>query len=736
MDKAVTTSGDKTGLIDITHWWELVSRGRDQNDLDYIRRAYEFAEQAHTGQKRVSGEPYFQHSLAVAAILAELRLDHETIAAALLHDVAEDTDISKEEIRRQFGDSTARLVDGVTKMKLIQAFEQQSAPERKKQIQTESLRKMLLAMAEDIRVVLIKLADRIHNLRTLKSLPESKQKRIARETMDIYAPLANRLGIWQIKWELEDLSFRYLQPDTYQRIARLLDERRDRREHYITNFIETLQHEMDHAGIKADISGRPKHIYSIWRKMEHKDVDYEQLYDIRGVRVLVDEVRDCYAVLGIVHSRWQYIRGEFDDYIATPKDNNYQSIHTAVIGPEGKIVEVQIRTHDMHRQNELGVAAHWRYKEGKQEDRQFDEKITWLRQLLEWKDELVDAGDFVDQVKSDIFQGRIYIFTPMGNVVDLPQGSTPLDFAYHIHTEVGHRCRGAKVNGHMVPLTYQLQSGQQVEILTVKNASPSRDWLNPHLGYLQSPRARSKVLQWFKLQDYDVNVDEGRDLLEREFKRLGLQNINHERLADKLGFKTVNELYVAIAHHEVKSTRFVSAAQEQVQPQVPDEEAMLLKRKVKRKTTKPVGIKVQGVGDLMTHMASCCSPLPGDDIAGYITRGRGITIHRRDCRNMLRYSEQSPERIVEVSWGEAGEQTYPVDILITAFDRQGLLRDITSILANDKINLLAANTISETKGHLAQMRMTIEIADIEKLSQVLSKIEQLPNIMEVKRQVH
>ena len=734
MDKA-TTFGAKNSLIDSANWWELVSRGRDEQDLAYIRRAYEFAEQAHVGQTRVSGEPYFQHSLAVAAILAEMRLDHETIAAALLHDVAEDTDVSKDEIRRQFGESTARLVDGVTKMKLIQAFEQQSAPERKKQVQTESLRKMLLAMAEDIRVVLIKLADRIHNMRTLKSLSEAKQKRIARETLDIYAPLANRLGIWQIKWELEDLSLRYLQPDVYRKIARLLDERRDTRESYITDFIETLRHELEHAGIQADIAGRPKHIYSIWRKMERKDVDYEQLYDIRGVRILVDEVRDCYAALGIVHSKWQYIAGEFDDYIATPKDNNYQSIHTAVIGPEGKVVEVQIRTHDMHRQNELGVAAHWRYKEGKTEDRQFDEKITWLRQLLEWKDELVDAGDFIDQVKSDIFQGRIYIFTPKGSVVDLPQGATPLDFAYHIHTEVGHRCRGAKVNGRMVPLTYQLQNGQQVEILTVKHASPSRDWLNPHLGYLQSSRARSKVLQWFKQQDYDVNVDEGRDLLEREFKRLGLQNINHERLADKLGFRSVNELYVAIAHHEVKSTRFVAAAQEQVQPAVVDEEEVLLKRHVKRKAAKPAGIKVQGVGELMTHMAHCCAPLPGDEIAGYITRGRGVSIHRRDCRNMLRYSEHSPERIVEVSWGEAGERTYPVEIMITAFDRQGLLRDITSILANEKLNLIAVNTISETKEHLAQMRMTIEIANIEKLSQVLSKIEQLPNVMEVKRSV-
>ncbi|MFQ5488371.1 MAG: RelA/SpoT family protein, partial [Gammaproteobacteria bacterium] len=502
--------------LDLRQWLDSIAQQRSAGEMEVIRRACELAQQAHAGQYRASGEPYVQHALAVANILAELQLDNETIAAAILHDVVEDTHYTLDDIRREFGEGIASLVEGVTKMKLIQAFQTLPETDKKERLQSENLRKMLLAMAEDIRVVLIKLADRTHNMRTLGALPEDKRQRIARETLDIYAPLANRLGIWQIKWELEDLSLRYLNPPLYKRIARMLDERRIDRERYIQNFIQVLQRELQKAGIKAEISGRPKHIYSIWRKMERKNLDYHQIYDVRGVRILVGSISDCYTALGVVHSLWQYIAGEFDDYIATPKENDYQSIHTAVIGPQGKTVEVQIRTHEMHQRNELGVAAHWRYKEGSGGDDDFDRKIAWLRQLLEWKDDIADAGDFVDQFKSEVFQDRIYVFTPRGNVVDLSAGSTPLDFAYHIHTEVGHRCRGAKVNGRMVPLTYALQNGEQVEILTVKNASPSRDWLNPHLGYLKTSRARSKVLTWFKHQDREKNIQEGRAMLERE----------------------------------------------------------------------------------------------------------------------------------------------------------------------------------------------------------------------------
>ena len=481
--------------LDIDDWLAGIAHGRSEQEMEVIRSACELAQRAHAKQKRASGAPYVQHSLAVANILSNLHLDHETVAAAILHDVAEDTEISLEEIRERFGENIAALVEGVTKMKMIQLFQGVDEKNKKEREQAENLRRMLLAMAEDIRVVLIKLADRTHNMRTLSYLPPDKQMRIARETLDIYAPLASRLGIWQLKWELEDLSFRYLYPETYQKIVGMLDERRIDREQYIARFIETLNHELKKAGIDAEISGRPKHMYSIWRKMDRKKVEYQQIYDVRGIRILVNSIRDCYAVLGIVHSMWQYINGEFDDYIATPKENNYQSIHTAVIGPDGKTIEVQIRTHEMHKQNELGVAAHWRYKEKSIQDANFDGKITWLRQLLEWKDEVLDATDFVARLKTDVFEDRVYVFTPQGKVVDLPNGSTPLDFAYHIHTEVGHRCRGGKVNGNIVPLTHQLKSGQQVEILTVKTARPSRDWINPDLGYLKTSRARSKVLE-------------------------------------------------------------------------------------------------------------------------------------------------------------------------------------------------------------------------------------------------
>ena len=720
--------------LDLRQWLDSIARQRSADEMEVIRRACELAQEAHAGQYRASGEPYVQHALAVANILAELQLDHETIAAAILHDVVEDTPRTLDDIRQGFGPGIASLVEGVTKMKLIQAF--QSLPERdkKERLQSENLRKMLLAMAEDIRVVLIKLADRTHNMRTLAALPEDKQRRIARETLDIYAPLANRLGIWQIKWELEDLSLRYLNPPLYKRIARMLDERRIDRERYIQHFIRILQDELKKAGIKAEISGRPKHIYSIWRKMERKNLDYHQIYDVRGVRILVNSIRECYTALGVVHSLWQYIAGEFDDYIATPKENDYQSIHTAVIGPEGKTVEVQIRTHEMHQRNELGVAAHWRYKEGGGGDDDFNRKIAWLRQLLEWKDDIADAADFVDQFKSEVFQDRIYVFTPRGNVVDLPAGSTPLDFAYHIHTEVGHRCRGAKVNGRMVPLTYVLQNGEQVEILTVKNASPSRDWLNPHLGYLKTSRARSKVLTWFKHQDREKNVQEGRAILERELRRVGIAGVNYEKLADKLHYPGSEELFIAVAHSEIKASRYLKAAQEQTRPPAGGAEEIL---KLKQPSARSGdGVSIQGIGNLLTHMARCCKPVPGDDIRGYITQGRGITIHRSDCANILRYTSQTPERIIKVDWGKDAQDTYPVDVQITAIDRHGLLRDITGVLANDKINLLAAHTHSDHRRHVAQMELTLEIADIDELSRVLARINQLPNVMEAKRISH
>jgi GTP pyrophosphokinase len=618
-------------------------------------------------------------------------------------------------------------------MKVIQEFRAQPEGSRNEQAQAESLRKMLLAMAEDVRVVFIKLADRLHNMRTLGSLPEEKQKRIARETMDIFAPLANRLGIWQIKWELQDLAFRYLEPAQYRKIADFIAERLEDREAYIDRFVATLAQALQQAGIKADITGRPKHIYSIWRKMQSKGRDFDRIYDVRAVRVLVNDVRDCYAALGVVHSSWQHIPGEFDDYIATPKENNYRSIHTAVIGPEGKTVEVQIRTHDMHRQSELGVAAHWRYKEGAHLDKGYDAKIAWLRSLLEWKDEVVQAADFVDQFKSEVFSERVYVFTPKGNIVDLPTGSTPLDFAYHIHTDVGHRCRGARVNGQMVQLVYQLKTGDRVEVLTVKQGGPSRDWLSPHLGYLKTSKARAKVQHWFREQNIETSVAEGRATLEREFRRLGVGDINYEKLAQRFQFGSVDDFLAAAGRGDIKPAQIMGAVQE-FAGQALKEARPAPAAYVPAAPRQAAGVTIQGVGNLLTRMAKCCNPLPGDPIVGFITRGQGVTIHRQHCPNALRHHDEHDERLIEVSWGAASTQTFPVEVEVTAYDRPGLLRDITSQLANEKINVLGVNTLTD-KQQVAHMIFTIDVPDIEALARILALLDQIPNVQDVRRKL-
>ena len=734
MVKVVTQDNELAGRPARSYdaWLEALARERPAEEVEIITRACALAREAHRGQTRASGEPYFLHSLAVATILAALHMDHETIAAAILHDVVEDTEVDLQQIETDFGPGVARLVDGVTKMDQIQEFPVGSEKNKGERVRAESLRKMLLAMAEDVRVVLIKLADRLHNMRTLSSLAEQKQKRIARETMDIFAPLANRLGIWQIKWELEDLSFRYLEPHTYRHIASMLAERRVDRERYIEQFVSMLSAELKQARIDAVVKGRPKHIYGIWKKMRRKGKDFHEIYDVRAVRVLVNEIRDCYAALGVIHTLWQYIPGEFDDYIATPKENNYRSIHTAVIGPDGKIVEVQIRTQDMHRLSEYGIASHWRYKEGVRAEGSFDEKISWLRQLLEWKEEVAEASDFVDQFKSEVFADRVYVFTPRGNVMDLPRAATPLDFAYHIHTDVGHHCRGAKVDGRMVPLTYALKTGEQVEVLTVKTGGPSRDWLNPHLGYLATSRARSKVQHWFRQQDYDNTVASGRAGLERELKRLGFTDVNHEQLAGRLGFDKVDAFYAALGRGEVKTARILSALQGLTAP-APAETGPAAPLKIKPARPAAGAIQVQGVGNLLTHIAQCCKPVPGDPIVGYITRGQGVTVHRQDCSNVLHYRTEARERLLEVSWGQAADSTYPVDVQVTAYDRHGLLHDITALLTNEKINVLAVNTVTDKTEHVARMTLTLEIPDLNKLSRVLAKIEQLPNVTEVRR---
>ncbi|VAW75909.1 Inactive (p)ppGpp 3'-pyrophosphohydrolase domain / GTP pyrophosphokinase, (p)ppGpp synthetase I [hydrothermal vent metagenome] len=718
---------------DKDQWLERICAGRIEAEADAIKRACELAVTAHKGQRRVSGEPYVEHVFAVTDILYELGLDSETLCAAILHDVIEDTSVSLQQINDEFGESVAMLVDGVTKMALIHDYPTEKLTAHKqKSSQAENLRKLLLAMVDDVRVVLIKLADRLHNMRTLSCLEPDRQERIAQETMDIFAPLANRLGIWQIKWELEDLALRYIEPVHYKQIAALLNEKRLDRERYIEVAVEQLQHETHSVGIEAEIEGRPKHIYSIWKKMKRKHIDFDEVYDVRAVRILVDNVRDCYAALGIVHGLWRHFPKEFDDYIATPKENNYQSLHTAVIGPDDKTLEIQIRTNEMHEHSELGVAAHWRYKEGSKHDANYEEKINWLRQVLEWKDEEADADDFIDRFKAEVFQDRVYVLTPQGKVIDLSAGATPLDFAYVIHTDVGHRCRGAKVDGHIVPLTYELKSGEQVDILTTKTGNPSRDWLNLSLGYLKTSRAKAKVRTWFKQLDQDKNIADGKHIVDKELSRIGVNKISIEKLASAFKCQTVNEFLVQVGRSDISISQLVATVQEAINPE--ENDTRILRNTHYKPDLEPHGdVKIYGVGNLLTSIAKCCQPVPNDAIVGFITRGRGVTIHRQDCSNILSVNDGEQERLIEVSWETNQHSCYPVDIKILAYDRRGLLGDITTILNSEKVNVVAVNTMTDVIDHMARMEITLEIMDITQLSRLLVKINQLPNIVEVKR---
>ena len=723
--------------LDYENWLTSISPGRTRKDMKVIRHACKVAQKAHATQKRASGEPYFLHSLAVSNILADLRLDHETISAALLHDVPEDTEVTLEEVEDMFGPIIAKLVDGVTKMEHIGQIHGQSEKSKKEQAKAETLRKMMLAMVDDIRVVLIKLADRTHNMRTLGFTKEHKRKRVARETMDIFAPLANRLGIWQIKWELEDRSFRHLEPEIYRKISRLVDERRVLRETYINEMIEYLRKKLKKNGVKANITGRPKHIYSIWKKMRRKEVDFDQIYDVRAIRVIVKTISDCYAALGVVHSEWRPIPGEFDDYIAAPKDNMYRSLHTAVIGPEGNPLEIQIRTKQMHRDAELGVAAHWRYKEGTRANSSFDQKISWLRQLIDWKDEVATAADFIDNVKNEVFRDRVHIFTPKGDIRELPSGSTPIDFAYNIHTEVGHRCRGAKINGRIVPLSYKLKNGDKVEILTTKRGGPSRDWLNVDFGYLRSSRARSKVRYWFKHVDHEDNLSHGRAILERHLQRLGLPKSNYDKLARGFEYRKIDDFLAAIGHGDVTTPQIATAISE-IFPQVlPPKESTWIPPPRAPKPIPPgsmSGITINGVGNLLTNIAQCCRPVPGGDkIVGYITRGRGVSIHRKDCTNVLHHNEGTSDRLIEVEWNTTKDAAFSVDIEVFAFDRAGLLRDVTEVVASEQINFVAANVVTDKRKHHATIHATIEITDLDQLSRVLLSIEQVSNVISAQR---
>jgi GTP pyrophosphokinase len=585
-------------------------------------------------------------------------------------------------------------------------------------------------MGEDVRVILIKLADRLHNMRTLNFMPEHKRKRIAKETLDIFAPLANRLGIWQMKWELEDLAFRYVNPTSYREIADRLIESRKQREQEVAQIRQRLEKVLSHAGIETDISGRPKHIYSIYKKMTRKGVPYEMVHDVRGVRILVQDVPMCYSTLGIIHTHWRPIPGEFDDYIAAPKDNFYRSLHTAVNYDDGKTLEIQIRTTEMHQNAEYGIAAHWRYKEGELRDHDYERRIAWLRSLMEWRQDVEDAREFVDGMKSDVFEDRVYVFTPRGDIIDLPSGSTPIDFAYQVHTDVGHRCRGAKINGNLVSLDYCLATGDKVEILTAKRGGPSRDWLNPNLNMVKTTRARSKIRQWFKRQAREKNISQGKDMLEKDLRRLGLTDINLEKLAREFELRNVDDLYVSIGTGDLPLTRIVRFLTIKDKDEVEEEdiEQYLTGPPVSDRGVDRGDVTVRGLKGLLTNMGRCCNPAPGDDIVGYITRGRGATIHRKDCPNILRIKDK--ERLVLVSW-DGGEATYPIPVRIKAFDRDGLMKDVSTLIANERVNMPAVKV--ETHRNVAVFDLVLEVHDLPQLSRILDRLENLPNVLEAQR---
>ncbi|MCW8962495.1 MAG: bifunctional (p)ppGpp synthetase/guanosine-3',5'-bis(diphosphate) 3'-pyrophosphohydrolase [Gammaproteobacteria bacterium] len=692
-----------------------------------VQLALELAAKAHTDQLRASGEPYISHVMAVANILADLRLDHETICAALLHDSVEDTPVTLEIIRQQLGDSIATMVDGVTKLNSLDDLH--VSDDALAASEAESLRKMLLAMAQDVRVVLIKLADRLHNMRTVRHLSQERQKKLAQETMDLFAPLANRLGIWQVKWELEDLSFRILQPQTYKKLARQLERKRNERESMIAEAIDVISSKLKEQGMSADISGRPKHIYSIWRKMQRKGLPFEELFDVQAIRILVDDVTASYTALGIVHGQWKHIPREFDDYIANPKGNGYQSLHTAVIGPGGHALEVQIRTHEMHQYAEYGVAAHWRYKEQASHDDRMQHEINWLRQMLEWKDEERQAEDFIDRFKAEVFQERLYVLTPQGNIIDLPAGATPIDFAYHIHTQVGHRCRGARVNGKMVPLTHALSNGDKVEILTAKEGGPSRDWLNPHQAYIASARARSGIRQWFRQLDYDRNQQDGRQMLEKELQRVGLELADAKTLPPHFNFKSEDDLYAAVGRGEITSSQIIN----QLKPQI-----LVQKIKpvpvVENLPGEGQDVIVAGVGKLLTEIATCCKPVPYEPIIGYTTRGSGVRIHRQDCVNVLNLSDEQRPRLIDAAWANQPDSRYTVAIRITAYDRAGLLNDITHVLAREGVNVRAVNTRTDEEDNTAHMQIVTEITNLDQLLQVLNRVAQIPSVLKAVRE--
>ncbi|MFN8556846.1 MAG: bifunctional (p)ppGpp synthetase/guanosine-3',5'-bis(diphosphate) 3'-pyrophosphohydrolase [Dehalococcoidia bacterium] len=711
---------------------QLLSRTREYlppERIAFVERAYQFAAKAHDGQMRRSGDPYITHPVAAAEIVAALQQDANTIAAALLHDVQEDCHVTPEELEREFNAEVARLVDGATKLEKVD-WRTPGADG----VQAENLRKMFLAMAEDVRVVIIKLADRLHNMRTLDYQAEDKRRRIAQETMDIFAPLAGRMGIWQIKWELEDLAFRHLNPERYREVAQLIASKRATRERYIAQVEKILSEELVRHGLTADVKGRAKHIYSVHQKMQRYAAEgktFDQIYDLLALRVLVESVPDCYTALGIVHGLWHPIPGQFDDYIGSPKETTYQSLHTSVMCLGARPLEVQIRTHEMHRLAEYGIAAHWRYKEGGRQGARDLERMNWLRQLLDWQRELPSSSseEFVETVKTDIFRDQVFVYTPKGDLKDLPAGATPLDFAYRIHTDLGHRCIGAKVNNRLVALNHTLQNGDIVEIITTKTPrGPSRDWLNANLGYIKTGNAREKVRQWFKRQERAENIERGRELLERELRRLSLTPSEwQEEVLRLFKYDTLDDLLAAIGYGGVTTDRIALRLTPLLEGR--KETALPAPAPAPATPTPATGVSVLGTGELLTQLAVCCRPVPGDPIQGFVTRSRGVSVHRADCTNIQRTAER--ERLVEVSWG-AAQQQYPVTVRVEAWDRVGLLRDLSAAPADDRINITGVHTAPH-EDRTITVHLTVTITGLEQLTRLLHRIEGVRGVFAVAR---
>ena len=710
---------------------EKVASYLPEDRVRLVQDALDFASKVHAGQSRRSGGPYIGHPVSIAEFLADLTLDATTLAAALLHDVVEDCGVTAAEIEAQFGTDVARLVDGVTKLTKLDLMAGADSADPKPAADSasaESIRKMLVAMAEDIRVVLIKLGDRLHNMQTLGAMPPARRVAIAQETLDIYAPLAARLGIWNIKWQLEDLAFHHLQPNRYRAISRLLASKRQAREEYIEQVTEVLKRELTRAGFQAEVTGRPKHIYSIYQKSQAyaaQGKEFSDIYDLFAVRVHVPNIQDCYGALGVVHSLWHPVPGQFDDYIASPRQNMYQSLHTTVRCIGGVPIEVQVRTHQMHQLAEYGVAAHWRYKEASaSKDIRFDEKMTWVRQLLEWQREIGGAEEFLESVKTDIFRDQVFVYTPNGDIKELPAGSTPIDYAYRIHTEIGHRCIGAKVNGKLVALDSQLRNGDTVEVLTSKVArGPSLDWLNPHLGYTKTANARQSIRSWFRRQERAANIQRGRDILKKELRRLSA-GVDEREVAKLLKMESVDDLLAALGSGGVTTTQLASRlTPHHDTPSVPESLSL-----VPLQQPTP-SVRVLGVGDLLTRMGQCCNPLPGDAIIGYVTRIRGVTVHRKDCANLRVEAER--ERLIPVTWGDT-QSLYPVRLSIEAWDRVGLLRDLSSTVSAEGVNIASVVTDERDDG-IVVTHLTIHVAGMEQLSRLFSRLDDVRGVTGIVR---